>query len=85
MWALIYETKGLSLEQVDELYSKCSKAWQSKGFRPTVSYAEVQEVRGSVGGRYASLADIEANAGHKRSVAHIEDGTYAGEKAPYEV
>ncbi|KAI4242982.1 MAG: hypothetical protein L6R42_010857, partial [Xanthoria sp. 1 TBL-2021] len=48
VWALIYETKGLSLEQVDELYSKCTKAWKSKGFRPTVSYAEVQEVRGSV-------------------------------------
>ncbi|KAL8977524.1 MAG: hypothetical protein Q9205_006691, partial [Flavoplaca limonia] len=76
VWALIYETKGLSLEQVDELYSKCSKAWQSKGFRPTVSYAEVQEIRGSVGGRHASLADIEADVGRKRSVAHVEDGKY---------
>ena len=85
VWALIYETKGLSLEQVDELYSKCTKAWQSKGFRPTVSYAEVQEVRGSVGGRHASLADIEADVGRKRSVAHVEDGKYGGEKTSYEV
>ncbi|KAL8884537.1 MAG: hypothetical protein Q9215_007439 [Flavoplaca cf. flavocitrina] len=85
VWALIYETKGLSLEQVDELYSKCSKAWQSKGFRPTVSYAEVQEIRGSVGGRHASLADIEADVGRKRSVAHVEDGKYGGEKTSYEV
>ncbi|KAL9636777.1 MAG: hypothetical protein Q9204_002123 [Flavoplaca sp. TL-2023a] len=85
VWALIYETKGLSLEQVDELYSKCTKAWQSKGFRPTVSYAEVQEIRGSVGGRHASLADIEANVGRKRSVAHVEDGKYGGEKTSYEV
>ncbi|CAL8575107.1 Plasma membrane low glucose sensor [Xanthoria parietina] len=87
VWALIYETKGLSLEQVDELYSKCSKAWQSKGFRPTVSYAEVQEVRGSVGGRHASLADIEADAGRKRSVAHIDGGEkgYGSEKAAYDV
>ncbi|KAL8742005.1 MAG: hypothetical protein Q9184_008316, partial [Pyrenodesmia sp. 2 TL-2023] len=43
VWFLIYETKGLSLEQVDELYGKCSKAWQSKAFRPTISFAEVQE------------------------------------------
>ncbi|KAI4225962.1 MAG: hypothetical protein L6R36_003534 [Xanthoria steineri] len=87
VWALIYETKGLSLEQVDELYSKCSKAWQSKGFRPTVSYAEVQEVRGSVGGRHASLAEIEADAGRKRSVAHIDgdEKGYGNEKAAYDV
>ncbi|KAL8681452.1 MAG: hypothetical protein Q9186_002458 [Xanthomendoza sp. 1 TL-2023] len=92
VWALIYETKGLSLEQVDELYSKCTKAWKSKAFRPTVSYAEVQEVRGSVGGRHASLADFEADAGRKRSVAQVEGGGmvggqngYGGEKAAYEV
>lgn len=34
-WYFIYETKGLSLEQVDELYEKVSKAWKSKGFVPT--------------------------------------------------
>ncbi|KAL8904032.1 MAG: hypothetical protein Q9171_007195 [Xanthocarpia ochracea] len=86
VWGLIYETKGLSLEQVDELYAKCSKAWQSKAFRPTVSYAEVQDVRRSVGGRHASLADIEADAGRKRSMAHVEGGNgYGGEKAAYQV
>ncbi|KAL8642951.1 MAG: hypothetical protein Q9226_008445 [Calogaya cf. arnoldii] len=87
VWTLIYETKGLSLEQVDELYSKCTKAWKSKGFRPTVSYAEVQEARGSVGGRHASLADIEADASRRRSVAHIDgkEQGYGGEKAAYEV
>ncbi|KAL8708771.1 MAG: hypothetical protein Q9220_006413 [cf. Caloplaca sp. 1 TL-2023] len=87
VWFLIYETKGLSLEQVDELYSKCSKAWQSRAFRPTVSYAEVQEIRGSVSatGRHLSLADIEAEGGRKKSVAHIEDRGMGGEKAAYEV
>ncbi|KAL9599706.1 MAG: hypothetical protein Q9219_003694 [cf. Caloplaca sp. 3 TL-2023] len=87
VWGLIYETKGLSLEQVDELYGKCSKAWQSKGFRPTISFAEVQEVRGSVsgGGRHASLADYEAEAGRKKSMVHVENGGYGSEKAPYEV
>ncbi|KAI4181497.1 MAG: hypothetical protein L6R41_006582 [Letrouitia leprolyta] len=72
VWALIYETKGLSLEQVDELYGKCSKAWQSRQFRPTLSFAEVQEIRGSVSGRHASLADIEADVGRKKSAAHLE-------------
>lgn len=31
----IYETKGLSLEQVDELYENVGKAWKSKSFVPS--------------------------------------------------
>jgi len=31
---MIYETKGLTLEQVDELYGIVNKAWKSKEFRP---------------------------------------------------
>ncbi|KAI7541955.1 general substrate transporter [Hortaea werneckii] len=69
VWGLIYETKGLSLEQVDELYAKVGKAWQSKGFVPTVSFQDVQEVGGA---RNASLADIETAAVRKKSVQHEE-------------
>ena len=53
---MIYETKGLSLEQVDELYAKVGKAWQSPGFTPTVSFQEVQEVDADA--RKASLVDM---------------------------
>jgi MFS transporter, SP family, sugar:H+ symporter len=42
VWSLIYETKGLTLEQVDELYGMVSKAWKSKAFRPKVSFREVE-------------------------------------------
>jgi len=41
---MIYETKGLSLEQVDELYAKVPRAWQSKDFVPTVNFQDIQEV-----------------------------------------
>ena len=68
VWGLIYETKGLSLEQVDELYAKCPKAWQSKNFRPTVSFQEVQDLQ--VNARQQSLAEIENAAMRKRSVVH---------------
>nr|ACR78274.1 putative xylose transporter [Rasamsonia emersonii] len=34
VWLMVYETKGLSLEQVDELYAAVSKAWESKYFVP---------------------------------------------------
>ncbi|KAL8829268.1 MAG: hypothetical protein Q9191_002114 [Dirinaria sp. TL-2023a] len=67
VWGMIYETKGLSLEQVDELYAKVSKAWQSKGFVPTVSFQEVQDL--GVSARSQSLADMEAGAERKKSVA----------------
>ena len=40
VWALIYETKGLTLEQVDELYGLVDKAWQSRAFRPKVNFRE---------------------------------------------
>ena len=81
VWGLIYETKGLSLEQVDELYAKTSKAWKSKGFVPTVSFAEVQDL--GVNARSQSLADMEAGAQRKRSVGHIDDSAEYKEK--YEV
>lgn len=70
VWAMIYETKGLSLEQVDELYAKVNKAWQSKDFTPTVSFQEVREVGGDV--RHSSLADVENVAMRKRSLQHEE-------------
>ncbi|GAM88482.1 hypothetical protein ANO11243_065150 [Dothideomycetidae sp. 11243] len=77
VWAMIYETKGLSLEQVDELYAKVPHAWQSKGFVPTVSFADVQDVH--LDARKQSLADIETAVMRKKSVAYEEkaDGAMA--------
>jgi SP family sugar:H+ symporter-like MFS transporter len=71
VWAFIYETKGLSLEQVDELYAKVGKAWQSKGFVPTVSFQDVRDV-GGVDARKNSLTDLENVAMRKKSVGHEE-------------
>jgi MFS transporter, SP family, sugar:H+ symporter len=72
VYLCIYETKGLSLEQVDELYAKVPKAWQSKGFQPTVNFTEVNELAGG-DGRRATLADLEQEAGRRKStVGHVE-------------
>jgi SP family sugar:H+ symporter-like MFS transporter len=35
---MIYETKGLLLEEVDEMYEKVDKAWKSEGFVPMESF-----------------------------------------------
>ncbi|OCK75803.1 high affinity glucose transporter RGT2 [Lepidopterella palustris CBS 459.81] len=78
VWAMIYETKGLSLEQVDELYAKVGKAWQSPGFAPSVSFQDVRDVGGNA--RNMSLADIESEAVRKRSAAYTEGQNPLGGK-----
>ena len=40
---MIYETKGLTLEQVDELSEMMNAAWKSKDLRPQVSFREAAE------------------------------------------
>ena len=79
VWFMIYETKGLSLEQVDELYGIVNKAWKSKSFRPALSFADVDAEKQ----RHMSLADIAQNQERKRSIQHDETlapATATGEK-----
>lgn len=68
VYTMIYETKGLSLEQVDEMYAKVPHAWNSTGFVPTVSFQEVQQQVG-LEGRKQSLANAEAAASRRKSDA----------------
>ena len=75
VYFMIYETKGLSLEQVDELYGKVGKAWQSKGFVPTLSFQDVKDVSEQGAMRNASLTDLESAAIRKKSVQHEEIST----------
>jgi len=65
VWFMIYETKGLSLEEVDELYGIVNKAWLSAKFRPAVKFAEVERDGDAVRG--ASLAEIAAAQERRRS------------------
>ncbi|KAE8351416.1 general substrate transporter [Aspergillus coremiiformis] len=70
VYTCIYETKGLSLEQVDELYAKIPVAWRSHEFVPSVHYTDVRDV--AAGHAKANLADLEADAQAKRGMEHIE-------------
>ena len=61
---MIYETKALTLEQVDELYGVVGKAWKSKQFSPQVHFADVDvNAQGQM-----SLSEIGATQEKKRSV-----------------
>ncbi|KAJ9501862.1 hypothetical protein H2202_002824 [Exophiala xenobiotica] len=70
----IYETKGLSLEQVDELYAKVSSARKSPGFVPSVQFTEIGaefKEEGGSHGRRSTLADLELAAARRRSSAGV--------------
>lgn len=64
VYTCVYETKGLSLEQVDELYSKVSVAWKSPGFVPSVHYTDVRDVASD--SKHGNLAELQADADEKR-------------------
>lgn len=70
VYTCIYETKNLTLEQVDELYAKVSAAWKSTGFVPSVHFTDVRDVAGKTG--HTNLADLEADAREKRTVSHAD-------------
>jgi len=40
VYTMIYETKGLTLEEVDELYREVSSARKSVGWKPTITWTE---------------------------------------------
>jgi len=80
VYFMIYETKGLSLEQVDELYGIVSKAWKSKDFRPAVHFADMDRSGVAEGGRKLSIAEIAQGQERKRSVASAENAPATTEK-----
>jgi len=62
----VYETKGLSLESVDELYETYSHAWKSRGFVPT-DHKFSKEV-----GHIRNESEDEQLSGEKTNVTNIE-------------
>jgi len=62
---MIYETKGLALEEVDELYAIVGQAWKSRAFRPRVRFAEVE--KDGADGRHMSLAEVADAQERRRS------------------
>lgn len=42
---MIYETKGLTLEQVDELYSQVKNARESPGWKPSLTFTAIQSAK----------------------------------------
>ena len=67
VYMCIYETKGLSLEQVDELYSSVSVAWRSPGWVPSAQFDGDARKAG------VSVSEVEGDLPVKRESHHIEE------------
>ncbi|KUJ11880.1 putative glucose transporter rco-3 [Mollisia scopiformis] len=59
VYFMIYETKGLTLEQVDELYDEVKVARQSVGWRPTTTFREIRASVAGQGGVHGAKAPYE--------------------------
>ncbi|KAM0465925.1 hypothetical protein ACHAPV_000873 [Trichoderma viride] len=57
VWFFIYETKGLSLEQVDQLYTEVSNARKSTKWTPTESWEEHRQREPSVVGQVGDVRE----------------------------
>lgn len=62
VYFMIYETKGLTLEQVDELYAEVKDARKSPGWEPTTTFREIRASIAAQGGQY-----------HKGSIHGVRD------------
>jgi len=43
VWAMVYETSKISLEQIDELYERIDHAWLSTKFQPSWSFQDIRD------------------------------------------
>lgn len=51
----IFETKSLTLEQVDEMYETVEHAWQSSSFNPAVGTAKLEKENTEMNGMKESV------------------------------
>jgi len=58
VWAMVYETSKISLEQIDELYERVDKAWHSKNFQPSWSFQEMRDEGASASGVQITNPDL---------------------------
>lgn len=56
---MVYETKGLTLEQVDELYSEVKVARKSVGWKPSVTFVQMRGKADALGENLVTEEQIE--------------------------
>lgn len=72
VYYFIYETKGLTLEEVDELYNEVSVARKSTKWRPTTTFRQREAVVKKSGGPGVG-GDVEASENNDHGMTQVEE------------
>lgn len=73
-WAFVYETSKLSLEQIDEMYERVSRAWKSEQFEPSWSFQQMRDLGFSNSGVQPQEPgqELEPTSSHSSEPSEIE-------------
>lgn len=69
VYFFIYETKGLSLEEIDELYAEVSSAHKSRKWQPTTTFRQRASVSGQGGLHEERKASLDNGRAEENSLA----------------
>lgn len=65
VWAMVYETSKISLEQIDEMYERVAFAWQSAHFEPSWSFQQMRDLGYSDSGVPAQEQELAPTTTHQ--------------------
>lgn len=69
VWAMVYETSKISLEQIDEMYERVPFAWKSEHFEPSWSFQEMRDLGYSDSGVPSQEQELEPTTTHQSDTA----------------
>jgi MFS transporter, SP family, sugar:H+ symporter len=62
VWFMVFETSKISLEQIDEMYERVDKAWNSTRFEPSWSFQQLLDEGWSPSGNPAAETELQPTA-----------------------
>lgn len=81
VWALVYETSKISLEQIDELYERVDRAWKSNSFEPSWSFQEMRDEGASASGiQLAATTNTDMTRQRTTASTETESGASMNEE-----
>jgi MFS family permease len=64
VWCMVYETSKITLEQIDELYERVDKAWNSMNFEPSWSFQHLLDEGWAPSGEEPAGYQLQLQQGH---------------------
>ncbi|KAH8771138.1 general substrate transporter [Diaporthe sp. PMI_573] len=84
VWAMVYETSKISLEQIDEMYERVAFAWNSAHFEPSWSFQEMRDLGYSDSGVPSQQQELEPTTTHQSDTVSSSSVTGVNSSNPDE-